>query len=146
MKREVGQFKGNIYECQPERFMGQLPTGSSWWTMGKLGCGEEDVVLSKDVVVESEAKVRPTLPISIVISSQAPYACKTTSNFIDLPRILFPLPSLHCQTHELGRPRFIPVWYMSDNFPLKLAVTDSYVFNRREGRSIFRRVWSSGGS
>ena len=142
----IGQIVGKIYECQPGRFMGRLRTGSCWWTMGKLGCGEEDVVLSKDVVVESEAKVRPTLPISIVISSQAPYACKTTSNFIDLPRILFPLPSLHCQTHELGRPRFIAVWYMSDTFPFKLAVTDPNMFDRREGRSIFKRAWSSRGS
>lgn len=64
----VGEFVGNIYGCQPERFRGRH---RSWWTMGKLGCGETNVVLSKDVVVESEAKARPTLPI--VSSSHLEY-------------------------------------------------------------------------
>ena len=78
--------------------MGRLRTGSCWWTMGKLGCGEEDVVLSKDVVVESEAKVRPTLPISIVISSQAPICMQNhlklhTPSTQSLSPPLAPLPN-----------------------------------------------------
>ena len=140
----VGQFVGIIYECEPERFMGRLRTGSSWWTMGKLDCGE-DVVLSKDVVVESEAKARPTLPTASSSHLKCLYACKTSSTCIHLPRILFPLPPLHCQTHEFGRPRFIAIWHMSDIFPFKLAVADSYRFDRCEGRSIFMRVYSSKG-
>ena len=42
---------------QPERVRGLHQTGSSRWTMGRLGCGEKEAVLNKDVVVESEAKV-----------------------------------------------------------------------------------------
>ena len=42
----VGQFVGNIDECQPERVRGRLLTGSSKWIMAKLTCGEKDVVLS----------------------------------------------------------------------------------------------------
>jgi hypothetical protein len=52
-----------------------------------------------------------------------------------------PLPSLRCQTHELGHPRFIAAWHISDIFPFKLAVRDSYKFERREGRTIFKRIW-----
>ena len=40
----------------------RLRIESSTQEMGKLGCGEKDVVLSKDVVVASEAKARPALP------------------------------------------------------------------------------------
>ena len=63
-EEEVGQFVGNIDEFQPERVRGRLRTGTSKWMMGKLTCREMDVILSKNVVVESEAKVRPTLRIA----------------------------------------------------------------------------------
>ena len=65
----VGKFVENIDECQFERVRGRLRTGSSKWMTGKLTCGEKDVVLSKNVVVESEAKVRPTFRI---VSSSHP--------------------------------------------------------------------------
>ena len=104
------------------------------WTMGRLGCREE-VGLSEDVVVESEAKVRPTLLIASPPHLKCLYACKTT---LSRKLILSPLPSLHCQTHELTRPHVIAVWHISDIFPFMLAVRVSYRFERREGRSTFR--------
>jgi hypothetical protein len=55
----------------------------------------------------------------------------------------FRTPSLRCQTHELGRPRFIAVWHINDIFPFKLAVRELHKFERREGRTIFRRIWRS---
>ena len=60
----VRPFVGDIDEFQPGRVWGRLWTGSSKWMMGKLTCREMDVILSKNVVVESEAKVRPTLRIA----------------------------------------------------------------------------------
>ena len=101
------------------------------WTIGRLGCREE-VGLSKDVAVESEAKVRPTLLIVSPPHLKYLDACKTT-----LKRISPPLPSLHCQTHELGRPHFIAVWHIRDIFLFKLAVRDSSRF-REMGRSTLR--------
>ena len=61
----VGQCVGNIDEGQPERVRGRLRTGTIKWMMGKLTCREMDVILSKNVVVESEAKVRPSLRIAL---------------------------------------------------------------------------------
>ena len=146
VKRGLGDLHNrNISESQPGRVRGRLRTGRSRWTMSKLGCGEKDVVLGKDVVVESEAKVRPTLRIASSSHLKCLYACKTTSNYIHLPRILFPLPRLHRHTHELGRPRFIAAWHRSDIFLFMLAVADSNRFDRCEGRSIFKRVYSSKG-
>ena len=107
------------------------------WTMGRLGCREE-VGLSEDVVVESEAKVRPTLLIASPPHLKCLYACKSTSNRIQLPHILSPFPSLPCQTHELGRPRFIALWHIGDIFPFMLAARDLYRFERREGRPTLR--------
>ena len=83
-----------------------------------LGC-EEEVVLSKDIVVEFEAA---NAFDGIDIPSQVP-VCVQNHNRIDFPRILSLLPL------KLGRPRFIAVWHISDIFPFKLAVR-----NVKEGR------------
>ena len=76
----VRPFVGDIDECQPGGVWGWLRTGSSKWMMGKLTCGEKDVVLSKDVVVESEAKVRPTLRIA----SSSHLKCLCVQNHLKL--------------------------------------------------------------
>ena len=107
------------------------------WTMGRLGCREK-VGSSKDVVVVSEAKVRPTLLIASPLHLKCLYACKSNSNRIHLPHILSSLPSLHYQTHELGRPRFIALWHIGDIFPFMLATRDLYRFERREARPTLR--------
>ena len=83
-----------------------------------LGC-EEEVVLSKDIVVEFGAA---NAFDGIDIPSQVP-VCVQNHNRIDFPRILSLLPL------KLGRPRFIAVWHISDIFPFKLAVR-----NVKEGR------------
>jgi len=101
--------------------------------MGKLRCGDEEVVLNKDIIVESGV----TNPSdSITIPSQVP---------ICVQNHLKPhTPSTHSLSPPLspGRPCFIAVWHINEIFPFKLIVRDSYKLERREGRSIFRRIWS----
>lgn len=47
----------NIYECQHGPVRGWHRTRSSRRMMGRLGCGEKEVALSRDITVDSEVKV-----------------------------------------------------------------------------------------
>lgn len=129
----------NIYECQHGPVRGWHRTRSSRQMMGRLGCGEKEVALSREITIDSEVKVWP--PSDITPSHlKCLYVCKFTSNRIHLPQILSPLSTLHCKTHKLSCPCFIAIWHISDIFPFKLAVRNSYKFERCEGGSIFRRI------
>ena len=71
---------------------------------------------------------------SINIPSQVPMR----SNCIHLPRILSPLHSPHSDP-RIRWSRFHRRMAYQGHL---LVVTDSYRFERREGKSIVRRIWS----
>ena len=112
------EFEGNINECQAER-LNQSGTAPDW----------EQQMDDRQVGMRREG-------CRIYSYPKWPYACKSTSNRIHLPRISSPFASLHCQTQKLGRPRFISVWHISDIFCFKLAVRDSHRFERHEERKV----------